>query len=98
VNLQIQARGGIGYGGNVGPGGVIIAGATGGIVTKPTMALIGEAGPEAVIPLNQAPGASPLPGGMGGGGLVVNNYGNNPNAVIAAIKQYERMNGTGWRR
>ena len=32
--------------------------ATGGIVTKPTMALIGERGPEAVIPLNQ--------GGMGG--------------------------------
>ncbi|MDD5366937.1 MAG: hypothetical protein PHR30_16490 [Gallionellaceae bacterium] len=33
--------------------------ATGGIVTKPTYALIGEAGPEAVIPLSQ--------GGLGGG-------------------------------
>jgi hypothetical protein len=30
----------------------------GGIVTRPTFALIGEAGPEAVIPLNRA-------GGMG---------------------------------
>lgn len=34
--------------------------ATGGIVTSPTLALIGERGPEAVIPLGQA-------GGMGGG-------------------------------
>lgn len=41
-------------------------GATGGIVTRPTLAMIGEAGPEAVVPLNQAPGASPL--GMGGAG------------------------------
>ena len=40
-------------------------GATGGIVTRPTMALIGEAGPEMVVPLNTAPGASPL-GAMGG--------------------------------
>ena len=40
-------------------------GATGGIVTRPTLALIGEAGPEAVIPLNRTPGSSPL-GGMGG--------------------------------
>ena len=50
-------------------------GATGGIVTQPTLALIGEgAGPEAVIPLNQMPGASPLGsmGGMGGGTTVVN--------------------------
>ena len=40
-------------------------GATGGIVTRPTLAVIGEAGPEAVIPLNRTPGSSPL-GGMGG--------------------------------
>lgn len=40
-------------------------GAVGGIVTKPTMALIGEAGPEALVPLNTMPGASPL-GGLGG--------------------------------
>jgi hypothetical protein len=33
--------------------------ATGGIVTSPTLALIGEAGPEAVIPLGKG-------GGMGG--------------------------------
>jgi tetratricopeptide (TPR) repeat protein len=84
--------------------GKVGVGATGGIVTQPTWALIGEAGPEAVVPLNTMPGASPLPSGgnapsySGGGGMVINNYGNNPNAVIAAIKQYERLNGTGWRR
>lgn len=41
-------------------------GATGGIVTRPTLALIGEAGPEAVVPLNRTPGSSPLPAGAGG--------------------------------
>lgn len=35
-------------------------GAHGGIVTRPTMALIGEAGPEAVVPLSRTPGSSPL--------------------------------------
>jgi phage-related protein len=47
-------------------------GATGGIVTRPTLAVIGEAGPEAVIPLNQTPGSSPL-GTMGmGSGITIN--------------------------
>jgi SLT domain-containing protein len=40
--------------------------AAGGIVTSPTLALIGEAGPEAVIPLNRA-GATGL-----GGGITIN--------------------------
>jgi SLT domain-containing protein len=39
--------------------------ATGGIVTDPTMALIGEAGPEAVIPLDRM-------GSMGGTYVTVN--------------------------
>lgn len=39
--------------------------ATGGIVRRPTLALIGEAGPEAVVPLSQA---SSFGGGFGGGG------------------------------
>ncbi len=38
--------------------------ADGGVVTRPTLALVGEAGPEAVIPLDQA-------GGMMGGGVNV---------------------------
>lgn len=49
-----------------GPGGIDVLlphGATGGIVTRPTLALIGEAGPEAVVPLNRTPGSSPLSGG-----------------------------------
>jgi Flp pilus assembly pilin Flp len=37
--------------------------AEGGIVSKPTLALIGEAGDEAVIPLNQLGGAGALAGG-----------------------------------
>lgn len=40
--------------------------AEGGIVTKPTLAMIGEAGPEAVIPLDRAGGA------MGGINITVN--------------------------
>lgn len=41
--------------------------ATGGIVTGPTQALVGEAGPEAVIPLSN-PRASKFIDGLGGGG------------------------------
>jgi hypothetical protein len=66
-----------------GPKTGIRFGATGGIVTRPTIAMIGEDGPEMVVPMNAgplsgAPGASPLPSmgntgtgtplGMGGGG------------------------------
>ena len=40
--------------------------ASGGIVTRPTAALIGEAGPEAVIPLNKM-------GGIGGTNITINN-------------------------
>ena len=45
--------------------GVERAGASGAIVSRPTVALIGEAGPEALMPLENAPGASPL-NGVGG--------------------------------
>jgi hypothetical protein len=47
-----------------------VHGATGGIVTRPTLAVIGEAGPEAIVPLNRTPGSSPLPTTGGGGGNV----------------------------
>lgn len=51
-----------------------VVGQHGGIVRRPTMALIGERGPEAVVPLDRTPGNSPLPGGgMGGGGPLVLN-------------------------
>lgn len=44
--------------------GAIRAMGEGGVVTKPTMALVGEKGPEAVVPLNRA-------GGMVGGNITV---------------------------
>jgi hypothetical protein len=67
--------------------------ATGGIVTRPTLGLIGEAGPEAVIPLSQ----------LGGGGTVYNvtvNAGMGSNgaqigdAIVEALQKYERRNGS----
>lgn len=64
-------------------------GATGGIVTRPTMALIGEAGPEAVVPLNEAPGAMPLDeSGFGGGSTTTINVTSpaSPADIEAAVK------------
>ena len=49
-------------------GGVSRAGASGAIVSRPTVALIGEAGPEALMPLENAPGSRPLNGVGGDGG------------------------------
>jgi hypothetical protein len=49
--------------------------AAGGIVTSPTLALVGEAGPEAIIPLSAFSGGSSLAGGGGlssGGGITIN--------------------------
>lgn len=57
--------------------GILGIGAAGGVVTRPTLALIGEAGPEAVLPLNRMPGAMPLElAGMryGPGQTVVNHF------------------------
>jgi hypothetical protein len=66
--------------------------AKGGIVTRPTLALVGEAGPEAVIPLSRA-------GGMGGGvtinvaGSVV---GGTPEQIARALADYlKRAQGSG---
>jgi hypothetical protein len=86
---------------NTGGGLRAAFGAEGAIVNRPTMALIGEAGPEALIPLNRTAGNSPLPGGMGAGGnqYTINLYGGEatPQAVVDAIKRWERLNGTAWR-
>jgi hypothetical protein len=62
--------------------------AAGGIVTGPTLAMIGEAGPEAVIPLDRM-------GQMGGGTTVnINVNGGDPNAVVQALRTYMRQNGS----
>ncbi len=79
--------------------GVFGFGAAGAVVRQPTLSVIGEAGPEAVIPLNRMPGASPLPGGaptfiinvnagMGTDGHQVGNQ------IVSALKQWERANGS----
>ena len=49
----------------------------GGIVTRPTLALLAETKPEAVIPLDRIGGAAstPQPVGIGGGNVVVNFHG-----------------------
>jgi hypothetical protein len=52
-------------------GGAIKAFAQGGIVSSPTLALVGEAGPEAIIPLSAFTGGPGLAGGsIGGGGSI----------------------------
>ena len=59
--------------------------AEGGVVSSPTLAMIGEAGPEAVIPLDKM-------GSMGGNVYVTVN-GGDPEAVVDAIRRYTRANG-----
>ena len=65
----------------------VAAGATGGIVTKPTLSVIGEAGPEAVVPLDQTPGSSPLPGGLGGNININVNAGLGADAIIRMVNE-----------
>jgi hypothetical protein len=58
--------------------------AEGGIVTRPTLALIGEAGAEAVIPLSKM---------NQGGNIYVTVQGGDPNAIVDALRRYQRQNG-----
>lgn len=58
----------------------------GGIVSSPTLAMIGERGPEAVVPLNRA--------GALGNNITINVNGGDPNAVVAALRTYMRQNGS----
>lgn len=63
--------------------------AEGGIVTGPTLAMIGERGPEAVIPLRKAPQM---------GNVTVNVYSTVadatlPDVIVNALRQYNRRNG-----
>lgn len=59
--------------------------ANGGIVTGPTFALIGERGPEAVVPLDKL--------GSMGGGVTINVNGGDPQAVVDALRRYMRTDG-----
>lgn len=65
--------------------------ADGGIVTRPTLAMIGEAGPEAVIPLNRAGAGTTINinvnAGMGSNGNQIGQQ------IVEAIRRYERSSG-----
>jgi hypothetical protein len=62
--------------------------AQGGLVMTPTRAIIGEAGPEMVIPLDRL-------GQFGGGSNVtINVNGGDPQAVVDALRRYMQINGT----
>jgi len=62
--------------------------ANGGIVTGPTIAMIGERGPEAVIPLSgrNAPAM--------GNNITINVNGGDPQSVVNALRTYMRQNGS----
>ena len=62
--------------------------AQGGLVMSPTLALIGEAGPEAVVPLDRMNDF-----GGGGGNVTIHVNGGDPNAVVDALRKYYRQNG-----
>lgn len=64
--------------------------AEGGIVTGPTLAMIGERGPEAVVPLNRANSI--------GGSTTINVYStiadaSLPDKIVNALRQYNRRSG-----
>lgn len=66
--------------------------AKGGVVTAPTLAMIGEAGPEAVVPLNRSGGVGStvnitVNAGMGADGAAIGRE------IVDAIKRYERTSG-----
>ena len=73
------------------PGGITPF-ANGGIVTGPTLGLVGESGPEAIIPLNKAGGMGTtinltVNAGMGADGAAVGEQ------IVSALRQYQRRNG-----
>jgi hypothetical protein len=70
--------------------------AMGGPVSAGGSYLVGENGPE-VLQMGSAGGNIVPNHALGGSMNVVINTAADPNSVIAAIKQYERLNGKGWR-
>jgi len=64
--------------------------ANGGVVTKATTITAGEAGPEAIIPLDRMGDF-----GMGGGSNVtIHVNGGDPQSVVNALRTYMRQNGS----
>jgi hypothetical protein len=63
--------------------------ADGGVVTRATSIIAGEAGSEAIIPLDRL-------GDFGGGdtNVTIHVNGGDPNAVVQALRTYMRQNGS----
>lgn len=81
------------FGGTFGAG--VIGLANGGVVTSPTLAVIGEAGPEAVVPLDRF---SQQGGGLGGGGGItftgpVTVVANDPEELMRNLNKLARRRG-----
>lgn len=71
--------------------GNIVPFAEGGIVTGPTLGLVGEAGPEAIIPLASARAPSALGGTVN---VTINTHpGMRPEDIVQAIEKYARGSG-----
>jgi hypothetical protein len=64
--------------------------AQGGIVNQATLAVIGESGPEAVVPLDRI---GDFGAGGGGNNVTINVQGGDPEAVVNALRRYYRQNG-----
>jgi hypothetical protein len=64
--------------------------AEGGLVRKATNIVAGESGPEAIIPLDRMASM-----GFGGnnGGITINVNGGDPQAIVDALRRYQRQNG-----
>jgi len=75
---------------NVGGMGIGTLMADGGVVTRATTITAGESGPEAIIPLDRLGSM-----GFGGnnGGITINVNGGDPQAIVDALRRYQRQNG-----
>jgi hypothetical protein len=72
--------------------------ANGGPVNAGQPYIVGERGPEIVVPGRSGTVIPNNRIGVGGGGMVINiTTGADPQAVIAAIKKFEKSNGAAWR-
>jgi hypothetical protein len=107
INAQIVARGGAGYGGE----GAVRARASGGPVSAGRPYLVGEEGPELMVPGSNGTviPSDKLRTATSGGGTTSNTYsitvnvapGGDPastgRALVEAIQDYERVNSSRWR-
>jgi tape measure domain-containing protein len=82
INFSISGNTGTGIGGGARKGQIPMM-ADGGIVTSPTLAVVGEAGPEAVVPLSRL-------GGMGGVTFKITGSRADASAIAAEVRKVLR--------